>query len=99
MIEKYTKRPVTIEAVQLLNDNDSIIECIEFVFQIGMETCMFGQMATIDNVKRSDGFEIPTLEGKMKASFGDYIIKGIEGEFYPCKEEIFNKSYIKVEQE
>lgn len=34
----------------------------------------------------------------MKASFGDYIIKGVEGEFYPCKEEIFNKTYVKAEQ-
>lgn len=68
MIEKYTKRPVTIEAVQLLDNDDSIIECIEFVFNIGMETSMFGQMATINDVKTKGGFEIPTLEGNMKAS-------------------------------
>ena len=67
MIEKYTKRPVTIEAVQLLDNDDSIIECIEFVFNIGMETSMFGQMATINDVKTKGGFEIPTLEGNMKA--------------------------------
>ena len=89
MIEKYTKRPVTIEAVQLLDNDDSIIECIEFVFNIGMETSMFG--------KTKGGFEIPTLEGNMKASFGDYIIKGVEGEFYPCRSDIFNKTYIKAE--
>lgn len=41
MIEKYTKKPVTIEAVQLLDNDDSIKECIEFVFNIGMETSMF----------------------------------------------------------
>ena len=51
MIEKYTKKPVTIEAVQLLDNDDSIKECIEFVFNIGMETSMFGQMATINDVK------------------------------------------------
>lgn len=97
MAEKYIKKPVTIEAVQLLNNDESIIECIEFVFEIGMETSIFGQIATIDNVKVNGGFEIPTLEGNMKASFGDYIIKGVEGEFYPCKEEIFNKTYSKAE--
>lgn len=97
MAEKYTKKPVTIEAVQLLNNDKSIIECIEFVFENGMETSIFGQTATIDNVKANGGFEIPTLEGNMKASFGDYIIKGVEGEFYPCKEEIFNKTYNKAE--
>lgn len=97
MIEKYTKRPVTIEAVQLLDNDDSIIECIEFVFNIGMETSMFGQMATINDVKTKGGFEIPTLEGNMKASFSDYIIKGVEGEFYLCRSDIFNKTYIKAE--
>lgn len=88
MIIKYTKKPVTIEAIQLLNNDNSIIECVEFVFNVGLEN-----ITTIDNVKLNNGFEIPTLEGKLKATFGDYIIKGIKGEFYPCKEEIFNETY------
>ena len=37
--------------------------------------------------------EIPTLEGVMEAQVGDYIIKGVDGEFYPCKPEIFHKTY------
>ena len=40
--------------------------------------------------------EIETLEGLMKASFGDYIIKGIKGEFYPCKPDIFIATYKEV---
>lgn len=96
MIGKYTKRPVTIEAIQLLNNDESIVECIEFVFNIGMETSVFGQMATIDDVKAKGGFEIPTLEGNMKVSFGDYIIKGVEGEFYPCHSFKFEELYEKV---
>ena len=40
--------------------------------------------------------EIETLEGMMKASFGDYIIKGIKGEFYPCKSDIFQATYEEV---
>lgn len=40
-----------------------------------------------------DGLSIQTLEGLMKADIGDYIIKGIKGEFYPCKEDIFNLTY------
>lgn len=40
--------------------------------------------------------KIPTLEGTMEASIGDYIIKGVNGEFYPCKPDIFNKTYEKV---
>lgn len=39
---------------------------------------------------------IPTLEGDMKASLGDYIIKGVQGEFYPCKPEIFEATYEEV---
>ena len=48
-----------------------------------METSLIGKSATIDDVKDKGGFYIPTLEGNMKANIGDYIIKGINGEFYP----------------
>ena len=40
---------------------------------------------------------ISTLEGAIDASKGDYIIKGVAGEFYPCKPDIFEKTYEKVE--
>jgi len=42
---------------------------------------------------------IHTLEGKMKASRGDFIIKGVNGEFYPCKPDIFEKTYDLVERD
>lgn len=45
-----------------------------------------------------DDLIINTLEGRMKASVGDYIIKGVNGEFYPCKPDIFEKTYEKVEE-
>ena len=45
----------------------------------------------------SGGFDIDTLEGTMRASVGDYIIKGISGELYPCKPDIFEKTYDAVE--
>jgi hypothetical protein len=44
-----------------------------------------------------DFLEIKTLEGTMKANIGDYIIQGINGEFYPCKPNIFEKTYESVE--
>lgn len=65
-------------------------------FKIGMETSLIGKSATIDDVKDKGGFYIPTLEGDMKANIGDYIIKGINGEFYPCKPDIFDKTYEEV---
>lgn len=61
-----------------------------------METSLIGKSATIDDVKDKGGVYIPTLEGNMKANIGDYIIKGINGEFYPCKPDIFDKTYEKV---
>jgi hypothetical protein len=93
MIQKYTKKPVTIEAIQLLDTEKSIAEAVEFVFHVGMETSVVGHHGTIQAVKTEGGFTIPTLEGDMKASFGDFIIKGVKGEFYPCKPDIFYATY------
>lgn len=42
--------------------------------------------------------EIKTLEGVMKANYGDYIIEGVSGEYYPCKPDIFKKTYEEVEE-
>lgn len=94
MIKKYVKKPLEIEAIQLTKD--SVEECIEFVFNIGMETCMFARNFTIADVIIKGGFLIPTLEGNLEAKFGDYIIKGIKGEFYPCKPDIFIATYEEV---
>ena len=43
-----------------------------------------------------EGYYIPTLEGRMKVSDGDYVIKGVQGEFYPCKPDIFEATYEEV---
>lgn len=84
MIKSYRKRPVTIQAVQLTPLNLEEIE--EFVG---------GDLST----HPAGGVIIATLEGAMHASIGDYIIKGVEGEFYPCKPDIFSKTYEEVSQE
>ncbi len=79
-MSKYKKKPIVIEA-KLLHYN---IDCInELLKWIG------------NNSRRGlDGnIIITTLEGDMVANTGDYIIKGIQGEFYPCKPDIFLKSY------
>ena len=97
MIQKYRKKPVEIEAVQLQPDYRSIVECIEFVFNIGMDSSMIGEAETVRKVQEEKGFLIPTMEGDMKATFGDYIIKGVKGEFYPCKPDIFELTYEKAD--
>jgi hypothetical protein len=93
---KFRKKPVEIEAIQLLDTDESIAKAVEFVFHIGMETSVIGHHGTIRAVRMEGGFTIPTLEGDMTASFGDYIIKGVKGEFYPCKPDIFEMTYESV---
>jgi hypothetical protein len=77
---KFRKKPVVIEAVQWTGEN--VTECMNFCPPLLTETY------------RANGtLSIPTLEGKMVATKGDWIIKGVKGEFYPCKPDIFAATY------
>lgn len=80
MNKKYRKKTVTIEAIQWLGTNLSEID--DFVG---------GSIAN-----KGTTLVIHTLEEDMEASIGDYIIKGVKGEFYPCKPDIFAKTYEEV---
>lgn len=85
---KYRKKPVIIEAIQFEDNSDRIIEIHEF---------MGGDTIRVNYEDKDNPYlEIETLEGIMKASVGDYIIKGVNGEFYPCKPDIFEKTYERV---
>ena len=90
---KYRKRPVVIEAVQLLNSKDSIVEVVAFIHGEAAIGTEWLKSAAYADVAFQKGIGIKTLEGTMKASFGDWIIKGVSGEFYPCKPDIFEKTY------
>jgi hypothetical protein len=93
---KYRKKPVVIDAVQWTGAN--LEEVMPF----------FGDFSKLPN---PDGYvepgighcppegtlDIPTLEGTMTARAGDWIIKGVKGEFYPCKPDIFEATYERVE--
>ncbi len=94
---RYRKKPVVIEAVKLENNKQSIVNAIEFVYNVGMETSVLGMDFEINKVRSDGGLIINTLEGNMLASFGDYIIKGVQGEFYPCKPGVFAETYELVE--
>lgn len=80
-MKKYRKKPVIIEAVQFTGNN--VDEILEFAKD------SFNNPSTSEIV-------IPTLEGNMMVSIGDYVIKGVNGEFYPCKPDIFDKTYEEV---
>ena len=96
MIKKYIKKPIKIEAIQLKEDN--IIEVFDFLDEANYnETKSTEELEDFNQRMLKQGYiEIKTLEGIMKASFGDYIIKGIKGEFYPCKPDIFIATYEEV---
>jgi hypothetical protein len=86
---KYRKKPVVIEAVQF-TDGGIYPQIVKFCDGVKIE------------MQINDALEcrliIPTLEGDHVANQGDYIIKGVKGEFYPCKPDIFEMTYEKVEE-
>ena len=89
---KYRKKPVVIEAIVFTDEPAKLIELGKFVDN-GVDGWIKVSYADRENPKLS----IETLEGTMQASIGDYIIKGVNGEFYPCKPDIFAKTYEAVE--
>ncbi len=86
MICKYRKRPVIVEAVQWDGtNNEEVLKLCPKAFILHNNLIAY--------------MRIPTLEGVMYALVGDYIIKGIKGEFYPCKSDIFKETYEEVNDE
>ena len=81
---KYRKKPVVVEAVQFLDTDESILKLSE----LGLNPVQV-DYADLHNPV----LKIETLEGLMVAAEGDYIIKGVQGEFYPCKPDIFEQTY------
>ena len=86
---QYRKKPVVIEAIQFTGDFGNIEKLIQWSNkQVWQNTSGFGEfLGTLS---------INTLEGVMTASKGDFIIKGVQGEFYPCKPDIFEKTYEEI---
>lgn len=74
----FRKKPVVIEAVQF-NGSLMSIECMN--------------IPAVSQELGSNTCQIPTLEGVMTAEAGDWIIRGVKGEFYPCKSDIFEQTY------
>lgn len=81
MVKKYIKKPIEVEALQWTGENLSEVEKF-----------------TNGQIRHEHGgvIYVKTLEGDMYAYAGAYIIKGVNGEFYPCKGDIFEKTYSEV---
>ncbi len=82
---KYRKKPIVIEAI--LWDGEGITKALEFAAESGRGLQLY----------EDGGLAIETLEGTMRANVGDYIIKGVKNEIYPCKPDIFEETYEKVD--
>lgn len=85
---KFRKKPVVVEAIQWTGDNAEAIS--QFVGE--------SLVPLQDEHEEQTQVGIFTLEGVMTASVGDWIIKGVNGEFYPCKPDIFQKTYEEVQE-
>lgn len=91
---KYRKKPVVVEAKQWIGTN--LQEIIAFTGR--HESARDWTWEEFETIVATEGLKIFTLEGPLKASIGDYIIKGVKGEFYPCKPDIFEATYEPVEE-
>lgn len=91
---KFRKKPVVVEAIQWTGSN--LEEIRNFVGSDLIEDYMefFDIKRTLN--KMLVDIAIDTLEGTMRVDYGDYIIKGVKGEFYPCKSDIFLATYEEV---
>lgn len=92
-VKQFTKKPVTISAIQWTGENLPAV--IEFTGKHPRWGDWFADMGEYIAHVRSDGnrFKIFTLEGVMDALPGDWIIRGVQGEHYPCKPDIFAATY------
>ena len=90
MINKYRKKPVVIEAIQFTRHNWSEVKTFTHnkAYNFAIPKCVDCKAYCM----------IETLEGNMEATEFDYIIRGIDGEFYACKHNIFNKTYEDVHE-
>ena len=88
MIRKFRKKPVVIEARQFtLHDADN---------PAFIENWCGGQVRGMALPAAERIIQISTLEGEMEGTVGDWIIRGVKGEFYPCKPDIFDMTYEEV---
>lgn len=99
---KAIKKPVTIDYEQLQCTEKSLKKVLKFMGQEVNTPCNMSKDKFTDyfnNCHSIGGLIIKTLEGEHLASWEDYVIKGIKGEFYPCKPDIFKLTYDTLEKE
>lgn len=79
---RYRKKPVVIEAIQYTGNNfEEILNAFGYLYA----------------PEKDPNIYVPTLEGTMRCKIGDYLIRGVRGELYPCAKDIFEETYEEVE--
>ena len=93
-VKQYRKKPVVIEAMQWDGSAESATVVVGWILREGATACFYKHLMDGDLIAHPDPYlKIDTLEGPIIASAGDFIIRGVNGEFYPCKPDIFAKTY------
>jgi hypothetical protein len=85
-VKRYKTKPVVIEA--LLFNGENAIQIFDFIGDYEARDCI--------DIHTTDNPVIKTLEGNMLCTPGDYVIKGLRGEFYPCKPDVFKQKYEQI---
>lgn len=101
-MSKFRKKPVLIEAIKWDGTAEGATPIIDWVLQNGDRTaryCAPGEVIWANGDIETPCLNIDTLEGTMAAAPGDWIIKGVQGEFYPCKPDIFEATYEPVDEQ
>lgn len=92
MVKRYRKKPVVIEAVRYTGNNGSELK------RWSDNNVLESPVLEPDKDNPTGAYvQVKVLEGTMIGLVGDYIIKGVAGEFYPCKPDIFEATYVEVE--
>ncbi len=89
-VKQYVKKPVIISAMHI-GSNEDMVKVVHWIHQKSGKARL-----QMEGGKIIYELKIDTLEGTMTGKVGDYIIQGIDGEFYPCKGSIFEKTYDEV---
>ena len=88
LVRKFWKKPVVIEAMEWSGTAESATPVINWILD-GGGTASYRDESEV----HGNTLSIPTLEGVMRAHSGDFIIRGVQGEFYPCRSDIFAQTY------
>lgn len=91
-VQRYRKKPVVIEAIRF--DGENADQIARWVDPMSAEYELPDGWRVVQGTEDAEsGLMVPTLEGDLMAKPGDWIIKGVKGEFYPCKPDIFSATY------